>query len=85
MFTRRSAASPYLCPCQRVASHLILLMRLLGDVLFRAPQLKTLNFDLLLALSIKLESLQPLLITMAITSEHSQQVHPFKPLLIVRQ
>jgi hypothetical protein len=66
-------------------SYLIRLMRLHDDVLARAPQSRTLNFDLLLALSIKLESLQPLLITMAITSEHSQQVHPFKPLLIVRQ
>ena len=85
MFTRRSAASPYLCPYQQVASHLIRLMRLLDDVLVRAPQFRTLNFDLLLALSIKLESLQPLLVTMAINSEHFQQVHSFKPLLIVRQ
>ncbi len=66
-------------------SYLIRLMRLLDDVLVKARQSRTLNFDLLLALSIKLESLQPLLVTMAITSEHFQQVHPFKPLLIVRQ
>lgn len=66
-------------------SHLIRLMRLFDDVLVEALQSKTLNFDLLLALSIKLESLRPLLVTMATTGENFQQVHSFKPFLIVRQ